>query len=187
MKPIAHLLLVTSLILSSSISTGSGASSFPSDRPPGNSVPNSINRAFVQSAGQRAIFYVIAGSLALSHSNSPAVRQFGRLEIRTHNKDFAQLTAIANDLGITVPSGTSDDQFDQLQILSTLFGRAFDRAYLNAVIQQHLKDIKSYTNQANNGANPDLTAFATNHLGQLFAHVQLAFAAAQQSGTNLKR
>lgn len=186
MKPIAHLLLATSLILSSGPSTGSAANNiFPSDNPPGKFLPGSLDRSFVEDAGQGLIFEVVSANLALTHSTNPPVRKFARQMINAHSRDYARLTQLANNLAIPVPMGPDDKQLAQLKVLSALFGPAFDRAYLRSAIQIHLEEIKLYTNQAKNGTNPTLNRFANSRIGELYQHIQLAFAAASQGGVNL--
>jgi putative membrane protein len=58
--------------------------------------------------------------------------------------------------------------------LSKLRGSAFDRAYAQAMVQDHQEDLRIYQEEAANGTDPDVTAFAARHVPLLQEHLRMA-------------
>ena len=58
--------------------------------------------------------------------------------------------------------------------LSGLDGAAFDRAYLQHIIQEHRNAVALFTKEAEQGQHPQLKAFASQMLPMLQEHLQRA-------------
>jgi putative membrane protein len=58
--------------------------------------------------------------------------------------------------------------------LPKLRGGAFDRAYAQAMVKDHQEDLRAYQEEAANGADPDVKAFAARHVSILQEHLRMA-------------
>ena len=114
------------------------------------------------------------GQLALQKSSSAGVKKLGQMLIDDHTAAGQEATRLANTRQVSLPvAEAATDQQATVQALSSLSGDAFDRAFINAVIQSSQAAIAKYEAQAQSG-DGDVAAFATQTLPQLQSHLQMA-------------
>jgi len=77
------------------------------------------------------------GQLASQHAASPDVKAFGEMMVKDHTKANDELKPIAQKLGITPPTELDAMHNALADKLSKLHGAAFDREYMNAMVQGH--------------------------------------------------
>jgi len=58
--------------------------------------------------------------------------------------------------------------------LQKLNGAAFDRAYMQAMVNDHVKDVDAFKKEANAGHDPEVKSFASTTLPTLEEHLQQA-------------
>ncbi|MGC4113328.1 MAG: DUF4142 domain-containing protein [Myxococcales bacterium] len=136
--------------------------------------PNAADRKFVQEAAEGGLLEVQLGHLAVQKAADPQVKEFGERMVTDHSKANDQLLSVASQLGITLPTKPSKEgqkAYDQLDKLS---GTAFDRQYAATMVQDHTKDVKAFTKQAQTGKNPDIRKFAATTLPVLQEHLKMA-------------
>lgn len=130
--------------------------------------------AFMDEAGRAGIEEVTFGQLARTQATRASTRDFALRMVDQHTKVNQELTRLAAQKQIT-PTNSMDTahqgMYDQLQ---SLHGRAFDHAYLNDQVADHQATIQLFQNEAANGTDPDVKAFAARTLPQLQMHLQLA-------------
>lgn len=143
-------------------------------------VPNP-DKAFIENAVAGGRAEVQMGHMASQKATDPAVRDFATQMTQDHQKANDQLTRILADKGITEPESTTEtaNMSDQLQNQS---GADFDRAYMRDMVQDHQKDIAEFKNEAANGKDPEIRAWAAQTLPVLEEHLQLA----EKTESNLK-
>lgn len=112
--------------------------------------------------------------LAQQKSASEPVKQLARRIQKDHEKANAELQAIADKKNVSVDHKTTADQAKLKARLEPLSGAAFDRAYLEAMVEDHQKDTKEFEKQASAGTDPELKAFASRTLPDLQDHLKLA-------------
>jgi len=129
---------------------------------------------FATRAAQGGMAEVQLGKLAAERAASRDVKSFGERMVTDHTKANDELKSVAAKKGLTLP--TSVDAKDQATYdrLSRLNGAAFDRAYIRDMVADHRKDVNEFKNEASNGADPDMKAFAGKTLPVLQEHLQLA-------------
>lgn len=76
-------------------------------------------------------------------------------------------------MGLAMASGLMPEHQATAQQLAQLSGPEFDRQYLNAMLQDHQKDIAEYERFAAQTANQQLRQYATNQLPILRTHLQM--------------
>ena len=82
--------------------------------------------------------------------------------------------ALARQKEITPPDAVGADQQQVYDNLSKLRGRAFDRAFAQAMVQNHQQDLQAYQEEAQNGTDPEVKAFAARHVPILQEHLRMA-------------
>jgi len=84
------------------------------------------------------------------------------------------MMALAQQKQITPPSDIGAEHQQVYDRLAKLRGSAFDRAYAQAMVQDHQTDLQAYQQEAMNGTDPDVKAFAANHVPVLQEHLRMA-------------
>jgi putative membrane protein len=64
--------------------------------------------------------------------------------------------------------------------LAKLQGAAFDRAYIQHMVNDHEEDVKLFRTEAKHGKDPDLKRFAAHTLPTLEAHLNMVRNLAEQ-------
>jgi putative membrane protein len=91
-----------------------------------------------------------------------------------HSKANDQLKQIAESKGIKLPSDVEAKDKALMQRLEKLNGAAFDRAYMNAMVNDHVKDVNEFKKEANAGRDSQVKSFASSTLPTLEEHLQHA-------------
>jgi putative membrane protein len=85
---------------------------------------------------------------------------------------------------MSVPTGLDKDQKDLRARLEKLNGAAFDRAFVDAQVKDHQKDVKFYQDEGSRLQDPQLKSFAQQTLPVLQEHLQMAERAESQVGAS---
>jgi putative membrane protein len=117
---------------------------------------------------------VQVGQLAEQKAASPQVKQFGQTLVQDHTQSNEQLQQIANQQGMTLPSQPSEDEQSEAQKLQSLSGKQFDQQFTQNEIKDHQKDIAMFTQEAQDGKDGALKAYAQKSLPILRKHLQIA-------------
>jgi putative membrane protein len=151
-------MLVTTLALAGLITTGCGAAK-----------PD----AFLKEGATGGKAEVEMGRLAVQRGGSQAVKDFGQQMVTDHSKVNAELAQLAAGKSVALPDALSSEQQSMLDKLSKLSGAEFDKQYVDAMVDDHEKDVKAFQNEANSGADPDVKAFAARTLPTLQHHLEM--------------
>ena len=130
--------------------------------------------SFMTTGARGGMAEVQLGQLAQRNSRSAAVRRFGQQMVDDHGRANQQMMTLAQQKQITPPSGIGAEQQQIYDNLARLRGSAFDRAYAQAMVQDHQEDLRAYQDEALNGTDPDVKAFAARHVPILQEHLRMA-------------
>ena len=111
---------------------------------------------------------------AQRNGSSAAVKRFGQRMIEDHGRSNQEMVALAQRKEITPPSSVGAEHQHTYDDLAKLRGRAFDRAYAQAMVKDHQEDLRAYQEEATNGTDPDVKAFAARHVPHLQEHLRMA-------------
>jgi len=114
------------------------------------------------------------GQYATQNAGSAAVKQFGQMMVTDHTKADSMLTDIARVKGLVIPSAPGDAHQKHIDELTKKKGAAFDKAYMDMMVDDHEEDIKKFEDEAKNGKNEDIRAFANQTLPVLRKHLDAA-------------
>jgi len=129
---------------------------------------------FATKAAQGNMAEVNLGKLATEKSQNDDVKKFAQMMVDDHSKAGDDLKGVASKNNLTVPDDVNAQQKAEQRRLEKLSGPAFDRAYMQMMVKDHVKDVAEFKKEANSStANSDLRDFAKrtyptldNHLTQ---------------------
>jgi len=142
------------------------------------------DQKFVMDAAKGGLAEVELGKLAQEKASSEQVKNFGKRMVDDHSKANDELQTLAKNKNITLPSDLDPKDKALKDRLSKLSGPAFDRAYMNAMLQDHRKDVSEFRTESTKGRDADVKAFASKTLPTLEDHLKLAQQTEKAVGTS---
>jgi len=130
--------------------------------------------SFMTTAARGGMAEVQLGRLAQQNGRSAAVKRFGQQMVSDHGRANQEMMALAQRKQITPPTGIGAEHQQIYDNLANLRGNAFDRAYPQAMVQDHQEDLRAYQEEAQSGTDPDVRAFAARHVPILQEHLRMA-------------
>ena len=118
--------------------------------------------AFANKAAMGGMAEVALGKMAADKSTDTNVKDFGDLMVKDHGKANDELASIAKSENIQLPTSLDAKHQALSDSLSKLSGKAFDKAYVNAMLEGHKQTLALLQDEAANGKDPQLKAFAVN-------------------------
>jgi len=115
---------------------------------------------FATEAANGGIAEVALGKLALTKTSNSQLKDFANMMITDHGKANDELMAIAKTKNITLPAAPDAEHQKKMDDLGKLSGTGFDKAYVKAMIDGHKKTLGLMQDEAKNGKDADLKAFA---------------------------
>jgi len=138
---------------------------------------------FVLDAAKGGVAEVELGKLAAQHAQNEEVKKFAQRMVDDHSKANDQLKSIAEAKGIKLPSEVDAKDQATMRRLEKLNGKAFDRAYMQMMVGDHVKDVNEFKKESNSGRDPQVKSFASGTLPTLEEHLQQARAARQAANS----
>jgi putative membrane protein len=122
---------------------------------------SSTDKGFVMKAAQGGMTEVQLGQMAADKGTSQEVKDFGAKMVADHGKANDELKSIASTKGIDLPGKLDEKHQAKIDKMNGLSGGAFDKAYVNAMVDAHKKDNALFSKEASSGEDADLKAFAS--------------------------
>jgi putative membrane protein len=129
---------------------------------------------FVLDAAKGGMAEVELGKLAAERATNDEVKKFAQRMVDDHTKAGDELKSIAERKGIRLPQEIETKDRALFNRLQKLNGAAFDRAYMQAMVSDHVKDVSEFKHESNAGRDPQVKAFAASTLPTLEEHLQHA-------------
>lgn len=129
------------------------------------------DKDFVQKAGRGSKLEVALGDLAKTNASSQAVKDFGKMMVDDHSAANEELTNLLNSKGVTVDMEYTGDQKDELDKLTKETGKEFDKDYVNAMVDDHKKDVDLFKDASESADDADLKNWAAKTLPVLQKHL----------------
>jgi len=101
------------------------------------SAPTRGDQDFVRDMGIAAMADAELGQMARDRSANKEVQKFGGIEVTDHTKAKAALAVVAGKFDIPMPTDVNDEYRELREKLKTRNGADFDRAYIDAMIDDH--------------------------------------------------
>jgi putative membrane protein len=178
MRAIAITLGLIIVSAPSSAQIGNPAGLAPNTRmeKPGVPAPghNYQDNFFAQLASAGGSAEVELGKLAANKTGDEVVKRFADRMVTDHRKANDQLTGIAGNSNIPLPSKLDPDRQQIRDDLEKLNGAQFDLAYISAQIVDHQKTAQLLAWEIGNGQNAELQRFAAQVLPTVLEHLEMA-------------
>ena len=95
------------------------------------------DKDFVKDIASASIAEVELGRMALDKAANPAVKKFAQMMVDDHTKANEELTTLASQNNIPVPSAPDDKHNDLRDKLAQKTGADFDKDYMDAMVDGH--------------------------------------------------
>lgn len=115
---------------------------------------------FATAAANGGMAEVALGKLALTKTANAKIKDFATMMVADHGKANDELMALAKSKNITLPATVDADHQKKMDDLTKLNGKDFDKAYVDAMVDGHKKTLDLMKEEAKDGKDADLKAFA---------------------------
>lgn len=139
-----------------------------------NAMASTVSKAdqnFAVDAANGGMTEVKAGQMAEEKGMAKDVKEYGKMMVKDHTELADKLKGIATSKNITLPSTVSTDMQKDLDDLDKKSGKDFDKAFLDMMVSDHKKVISAFQDEAKNGSDADIRAFADSSLHILQHHL----------------
>ncbi|MGO4883990.1 MAG: DUF4142 domain-containing protein [Bryobacteraceae bacterium] len=102
------------------------------------------------------------------------MKEFGTRMVTDHTQINDEFKSLAASNAITLPEHLDAKDEATMKHLGSLHGAAFDRAYMEDMVNDHRQDIAEFEREANHGTDSDIKAFASKTLPTLQEHLKMA-------------
>ncbi|MBX8533025.1 DUF4142 domain-containing protein [Pseudomonas cichorii] len=126
---------------------------------------------FVEDASAKGIAEVEAGRLAQEKGSSGDVKSFADKMVKDHTAANNKLKALAESKNLEVSSDAQMMDKAKSMILELRSAKSFDQAYANNQVKAHEEAIALFEEEAANGEDAELKAFAADTLPKLKEHL----------------
>jgi len=129
---------------------------------------------FVIKAAQGNMSEVSLGSMAAQTGTAADVKTFGNRMVTDHGKALDELKQLATNKGVALPTDVNAEQKATADKLSKLSGKAFDKAYADAMVKDHEEDVKEFEKASGQAKDIDLKAWIDKVLPIIRDHLKMA-------------
>jgi len=126
---------------------------------------------FAVAAANGGMAEVELGKLAEQKGQSARVRNFGTMMVQDHSKANAELMDLAHSKQIVLPDSLNNEEQKLKDDLAAKSGADFDKAYVDAMLDDHKKDIADFEQARKIVKYPEMSAFIDKTLIVLKMHL----------------
>jgi putative membrane protein len=112
-------------------------------------------RHFAEQAAYAGNAEVKLGQLAAERAQSSQVKEFAQMMVRDHTKAGNELKQAVSRHDVSLPTGLDDEHQRLYDRLSRLRGAEFDREYMKAMVDGHMKVVSLLEGRADDHARAD--------------------------------
>jgi putative membrane protein len=159
-----------------STATDTGATPTDTSSTTSGSVSNlsDSDKDFMMKAAIGGIDEVMLGQMASGKATKPDVKAFADRMVTDHSKANDELKQLATTKGVTLPTDIDADHKAANDKVMANNGAAFDKAYMDDMVEDHKKDVAEFEKASKEAQDPDLKAWAAKTLPTLQDHLKMA-------------
>ena len=143
------------------------------------------DQAFITKVAASNLLEVRLGQAAQKQAENAAVKQFAQRMVIDHTSMQKQWMAAAKKIDLEFKADLTAEQLQQAYRLRDLRGDAFDRAYMDAMVQNHRENVSSFQTERNAGHSADVRQLIESSLPALQEHLTTAQQVARQVGSGI--
>jgi putative membrane protein len=114
------------------------------------------------------------GELAQKNAASADVKEFARMMVQDHTRAGKKLEEVAQRENVEREDKSDNDARDDVQKLSKLSGRDFDKEYIDMMVKDHKDAVDALQDQAENADHADVKTWAAETLPRIKHHLEVA-------------
>ena len=159
MTVISKLCILPLIIAALSVAGVAAAQDTPAG---GSSSLSAKDKMFMKKAAKGGMMEVAMGKLADEKGQSDDVKSFGKRMVADHSKANDELKKIAAQKNAKLPTKEPTVSWTS------------DKAYMDAMVKDHEKDLAEFQEEAKSGSDPDVKKFADDTAKMVQEHLDLA-------------
>lgn len=128
---------------------------------------------FMSTADLAGLAEVELGKLAQTKAQNAEVKKFAALMVTDHTKAGDELKALGKKKDFKPATEMDSNHKATMEKLKGLTGADFDKAYVNAMVDDHEDAVDLFKSHSESGKDPELKAFAAKTLPVLQGHLNM--------------
>ncbi len=128
------------------------------------------DKAFIEKAARAGLEEIEISRVALERTQNTQVKSFAQMIVDDHTTANTALASMASNKGVGLPA----KDLDEAQKWAKRNGKNFDEDYVAKMISAHKEAVDLFAKEANEGDDPEITAFARVTLPKLQHHLEMA-------------
>jgi putative membrane protein len=157
--PISQFCIVPLTVLALSLAGVATAQNTPAGK---SSSVSEKDKTFMKKAAKGGMMEVAMGRLSEQKGQTEDVKSFGKRMVTDHSKANDELKKIAAEKNVKLPEKEPKVSWSS------------DKAYMDAMVKDHEKDLAEFQEEAKNGSDPDVKKFAEDTAKVVQEHLDLA-------------
>ncbi len=131
-------------------------------------------QSFLEKAAEGQQIEISLGQLAVQRAVNERVKDFGQEMVEEHKKGSQQVEQLAMKDGVQLSPGVSEKRKEKVNKLSQLSGHAFDRAYMDYIVEDHETIVDEFQRRVENMQDKDIKQWIASILPALQSHREKA-------------
>lgn len=128
----------------------------------------------IRRSGERNQLHITAGNMAIEKAQNQSVREFSHRMVRDHSIANEELKSLAAKRSVNIPDTLAGRRRQIMEELDAAKGLAFDKAYLNVVIETHREDIRKFTDFLKDIDDKAVRQWGATMVKQMEEHLEMA-------------
>lgn len=133
------------------------------------------DKKFLAMAAQSDQNEIALSKLAEQRATNPAVKAFAEKMVTEHTQMTESMKPFAESWGLTAPTGPDADHQKELDKLSGLSGKDFDKEYIDQMVTDHAKALRAFTSEAKDTKDAKFRAAVIKGKTAVAAHKNMAY------------
>ena len=131
-------------------------------------------QSFLEKAAEAQQIEISLGQLAAQRAVNERVKDFGQQMVADHKKSSQQVEQLAMKGGVQLSPGVSEEHKQKVNKLSLLSGHAFDRAYIDYIMEDHETTVDEFRRCVETIQDEDIKQWIYSTLPTLQIHREKA-------------
>jgi len=130
--------------------------------------------SFLEKAAEGQQIEISLGQLAAQRAVNERVKDFGEQMVEDHKKSSQQVEQLAMKGGVQLSPGVSEERKQKVNKISQLSGHAFDRAYIDYILEDHETIVDEFQRRVDTIQDEDIKQWISSTLPTLEIHRERA-------------
>jgi putative membrane protein len=131
-------------------------------------------QSFLEQAAEGQQIEISLGQLAVQRAVNGRVKDFGEQMVEDHKKGSQQIEQLAMKGGVQLSPGVSEERKQKVNKISQLSGHAFDRAYIDYILEDHEAIVDEFQRRVETIQDQDIKQWIASTLPALQGHREMA-------------